>query len=155
MKKKRLISSILFSLYFTFSLVMGCLCKNNLYNNKGTIFQTFVSFKYILSFIIIFALFFILIYLFLQKLVKFQLKNKMINLKKNQIFLLIFISIIILWLPYFLSLFPGTLSLDSFGELKVGLRRHITHDSQPFIHQLFIMICSMFSSLFSNKHVIQ
>ena len=62
---------------------------------------------------------------------------------KNAILLLsISIAIILLcWLPYLISCFPGNLTSDSVGEIRQQLGTSPLSNHHPVIHQLMIKLC--------------
>ena len=142
---------IIISLIFSLNMVIGKYCYLNMYNKNNSFVLGLLNYKNIISII---GLFFIIIsvleYLLTRiKDYKFiKEKNKLNNLL---LLLTTFVVIIIMWLPYLMTFFPATMSLDSLGEFKNGLNHNIWHDSQPVIHQLLIMICCEIGKVFSSK----
>ena len=86
-----------------------------------------------------------LIFSILNYLIPYFCKLKIKEFKQKKvktiyIFILIVIGIMLLWLPYLLTFFPGTMSADSLGEFKRVIANDLKYDHHPLLHLYFIRI---------------
>lgn len=159
-KEKRLIicSCILAISFSLFSLVGNSI---NVYESlDGIIYSSNTVIKSIIKFIGNSILFYIVITILFDYINKINIqkigKNKDENNKQKKwsnkkVFLISFAVIIICWLPYFLTYYPGLTTGDSMNQIfqSIGLENLSSH--HPVIHtgviSLFIHIGNYFGSL--------
>lgn len=138
MKKESIFLSILFS----FIVIYGSIVDNLMYSTNIGIFRTFFELKNFVYIVGIFNLLFIIFTNIMPKLY-FYSTNSEKSLFKNKkvMFLVCFLIIILCWMPYFLSFYPGNLSPDSISELTTVINNFANaSDHHPIIHILFIAI---------------
>lgn len=130
-----------FSLIFAFLLVLGNLCIQYMSDRKVSIIMELFTFHSIISFIGYTALFQLFLGNVIPRLCKVKLKEIVYDKKKSKyVFLISFIILILAWLPYFLSLFPGTVSTDSWGELMRASKNQLAFDNHTIAHLLVIRL---------------
>ena len=99
-----------------------------------------------LVFIVYFILSHILFYSILEHIVAYSIninicsKNSLNNKKLFAYFILFTSLIMIFWLPYFFTLYPGGVSPDSISEIRSIQNGVISSDHHPVAHQLFMLI---------------
>ena len=89
-----------------------------------------------------------IIYLILTNMIPFLVEKNLNNKKQSKnkisnkkVLFAAFITILICWLPYYLALFPGTISPDSISELTMITNNFQTmSDHHPILHVLFMSI---------------
>ena len=111
-------------------------------NKDLNLFEELFAISNLFEIIGIFNIIYIILINLIPKLYSLNIfKKKKDRKKKQKILLISFITIITCWIPYFLSFFPGTLSLDSLGELNMIINNfsNVT-DHHTVLHILFIAI---------------
>lgn len=138
MKKENIFLSILFS----FIIIFGSIVNELKYNAEVSIFRTFFTFRNFIYIVGIFNLLYIVFTNVMPKLYLYSIKNeKSIFKSKKFMFVICFLIIMLCWMPYFLSFYPGNLSPDSISELTTVINNFAnTSDHHPIIHILFIAI---------------
>lgn len=138
MKKENIFLSILFS----FVIIFGSIVNELKYNTKVDIFRIFFTFKNFIYIVGIFNLLYIVLTNVMPKLYSYSIKKgKSIFKSKKFMFIICFLIIMLCWMPYFLSFYPGNLSPDSISELKTVINNFANaSDHHPIIHILFIAI---------------
>lgn len=138
MKKENIFLSILFS----FIIIFGSIVNELKYNAKVSIFRTFFTFRNFIYIVGIFNLLYIVFTNIMPKLYSYSIKNeKSIFKSKKFMFIIYFLIIMLCWMPYFLSFYPGNLSPDSISELTTVINNFSNaSDHHPIIHILFIAI---------------
>lgn len=140
--RKYKVDIILLSALFSFLTVYGRIIYNFQTDAVTSSFSELFSFKSLVYIIGFFNIFYILLTIFFPKLCEFKMKDgtQLIN-KKCVIFIISFLIIFLAWIPYFLTLYPGVLSPDSFSEIKTILNNFSSiSDHHPVLHILFISI---------------
>ncbi|MDD3341191.1 MAG: DUF6020 family protein [Bacilli bacterium] len=141
-KKYRRDGLILSSL-FSFLLILGKTIFIGFNNPKVSFIEGLFQFQNIFVFIGFVFLFLCLMMHVLPFLVEVNIKEKhKMNQKSIKKLFWIFLFVILLgWLPYLLSFYPGNLSSDSLGELQM-IMDGFTHvsDHHPILHVLFMAI---------------
>ncbi|OKZ80092.1 MAG: hypothetical protein BHW07_03835 [Clostridium sp. CAG_433_25_7] len=123
---------------------------------KDTYFKSFEPSKILIvvvSFVIIYLIFTLLEYLAV-KLENRIYSDKSHKIKDWKVFVIIFASLIVLWLPYILSYFPGGVYADTIAAInqatgEVGITNH-----NPILYTLIIVWFKVFlqiGSIFGNK----
>lgn len=133
---------IILSVLFSFMIVYGDIAYYLQEDIHTSIFNKLISIKCLLEYIGVFNLIYIILTNIIPKLYTFSLKKKrsIIN-KPMMIFMISFIFIFVMWMPYFLTFYPGTLTPDSIGELSTVINKFtVVSDHHPVIHMLFISI---------------
>lgn len=133
---------VILSLLLSFLTVFGSIVNNNLYTKDISVFSLFFKITNILLIIGLFNLFYVLLIDIIPRLDNYEIKKE--NPKKNQgfkVFIISFIIILLFWIPYFLTFFPGLLSSDSLGQLSwiINYFKGIS-DQHPVAHTLYISI---------------
>ena len=150
-----------FSLIFALLLVLGNLCIQYMYDREVSIIMEFFTFRSIISFIGYTALFQLFLGNVIPRLCKVKLKEIIYDKKKSKyVFLISFIILILAWLPYFLSLFPGTVSTDSWGVIRLayiigyGIFKSLTAAIATYSIIQILVLASIFSYslVFLYKH---
>lgn len=138
MKKENIFLSILFS----FIIIFGSIVNELKYNAEVSIFRTFFTFRNFIYIVGIFNLLYIVFTNVMPKLYFYSIKNeKSIFKSKKFMFTIYFLIIMLCWMPYFLSFYPGNLSPDSISELTTVINNFSNaSDHHPIIHILFIAI---------------
>ena len=138
MKKENIFLSILFS----FVIIFGSIVNELKYNTKVNIFRIFFTFKNFIYIVGIFNLLYIVLTNVMPKLYSYSIKKgKSIFKSKKFMFITCFLIIMLCWMPYFLSFYPGNLSPDSISELTTVINNFANaSDHHPIIHILFIAI---------------
>ena len=138
------------SILFSILLVLGNICSYNLYSKDVSILKEFFN---PLNLFFIFG-FFNLIYSILNfcisRLVKIKIKSDKKIISSKKLFLILFLILIICWLPYLLSLYPGTMSADSMGEFYTAIKGTINSDHHTVLHMLIIIGTHRLANLFTN-----
>lgn len=149
---KEYLGLFFFSLVFSLLLVLGNLCTQYMSDREASIIMELFTFHSIISFVGYAALFQLFLGNIIPKLCKVKLKEISYNKKKSKyIFLISFIILILAWLPYFLSLFPGTVSVDSWGELMRASKNQLAFDNHTIAHLLVIRLAYIIGyGLFKN-----
>lgn len=147
------INIMLLTLYSTIFSISMVIAKelNWFYENPTFSFLTtniFHKIIYFISFYILIVLITKSIYIYVNKL------NKQIEFKqgkKNILkFILIWISILVLWLPYFLSVYPGILSPDSISQWAQAVGKIGYTDHHPIVSTLLMKISAV---IFGNTNL--
>lgn len=138
MKKENIFLSILFS----FVIIFGSIVNELKYNTKVDIFRIFFTFKNFIYIVGIFNLLYIVLTNIMPKLYSYSIKKgKSIFKSKKFMLIICFLIIMLCWMPYFLSFYPGNLSPDSISELTTVINNFANaSDHHPIIHILFIAI---------------
>ena len=138
MRKENIFLSILFS----FVVIFGSIVNELKYNAEVSIFRTFLTLKNFIYIVGIFNLLYIAFTNIMPKLYDYSIKNKKSIFKNNKfVFIICFLIIMMCWMPYFLSFYPGNLSPDSISELTTIINNFSNaSDHHPIIHILFIAI---------------
>lgn len=140
--KKYRIDIVLLSILLSFLTVYGRIIYNFQTDAVASSFSELFSFKSLIYIIGFFNIFYILLTIFFPKLCELKMKDgtQLIS-KKYIIFIISFLIIFLAWIPYFLALYPGVLSPDSFSEMKIILNNFSAiSDHHPLLHILFISI---------------
>lgn len=133
---------IIISLLLSFLIVFGKIVNDNLYTKDTSVFNILIKPTNILLIIGIFNLLYVLLIDTLPKLINFEIKKEnQENNKGLKVFLISFIIILLFWIPYFLTFFPGLLSSDALGQLGWILNdfKGIS-DHHPVAHTLYVSI---------------
>lgn len=140
--KKMNKESLIFSILFSFIIVFGGIAYELQENAELSVFKELFTINSLFKFIGVFNIFFIILKNILPRLYIFSLTNKKSKVKKAWIvFVISFVVILLAWLPYFLTFFPGTLSPDSLGELGIIVNNFSSvSDHHPVLHILFIAL---------------
>ncbi len=138
MKKEIIILSIIFS----FITVFGNVVNNSIYNIDSSVFREFFHLTNVVHLIGAFNLIFVVLTNLLPKLYNYSATTKKSIFKNNKIIFISCLLIMLLcWLPYFLSFYPGNLSPDSITELTTVINNFTNaSDHHPIIHMIFIAI---------------
>ena len=151
-EQKKYFGVIVFSTVFAILLVFGNLCEHYMYSSDVSIIRELFKVRSLFSIIGYFGIFQLTIGNIIPKLCEYEIdKNKKFKINKKKLFILSFIVLIIAWLPYFLSMFPGTLSADSGGELNSAINNILNKDNQTILHLLLLRFCVITGkALFNN-----
>lgn len=134
--------AVIISLLLSFLTVFGSIVNNNLYTKDISVFKMLFKITNILFIVGLFNLFYVLLIEIIPRLVNYEIKKE--NYKKNQgfkVFIISFLIILLCWIPYFLTFFPGLLSSDSLGQLSwiINDFKGIS-DQHPIAHTLYISV---------------
>lgn len=123
-------------------------------NAENNLFAMLFSITNITSYVGLTILIYVLLTNILVKLINLKITNNNSKSNLRKTFIISFLIIIICWIPYFLSLYPGELSADSIAELNKinGLMPLSNH--HPVIHILFVAIpYKLGVGLFNNTNI--
>lgn len=139
LNKKKLIMIFAFALIFSIMFVTGRIVNAYIDNYSIDLIDEIFSYRSIGNIILIYPLFCsLLIYIFNFALIYF-FDNKKIRNKGNLIWRLSMVIILLGWFPYFLSLYPGTLSPDTISQFSQFIPElNIYSDHHPVLHTLFM-----------------
>lgn len=148
---KNNLSTIIFSFFFALVLLLDTKLTFNEENMNAFTNVMWGTFSFID--IVWFCFFFFLTYILLKSIVKLYNKLPIQNGKKKKlpIFKISFLVLIIAWLPYLLTYFPGGVYYDTFASIKQvenGLSGLTNHN--PI---LYTLILKLFTTLGEITHV--
>lgn len=148
-------SSIIFALIFSFLLVFGKTVYSNMENPNVNIFLEFFGISEILSFICVACFIYLIFINILPKLCGDNMKPDNTKWSSKKLFIGSFITIMLCYLPYFLTYFPGVLSPDSMNEMVIVCNNFAyMNNHNPVIHVLFIALPYKIGfALFGNANV--
>lgn len=151
-KKER----IIFSVIFSFLLVFGELVYSLMDNAEISVFRSFFTLKIFFKLIGTFNIFFVILSILFPNLYDFNIFGKKSIIKKPWVlFVICFIVMLLGWLPYFLSYYPGTLSPDSYGILMYGSEGvRISKDNLPILYVLFVLTPFKLGQTIFNSNMI-
>ncbi len=134
--------TLIWSLVFSLILVSGRIINAFMYAYDMSFWKEFLTLKSVIFLIGNFNLLYIILKNIIPKLCELdyhKLLTKDNKIKPSLIFIGSFIIIILGWLPYFLSYFPGTISPDSLREISFVLNdfKNLS-DHHTVAHILFI-----------------
>lgn len=69
----------------------------------------------------------------------------------NKLFWIMFISLIVCWIPYFIINFPGVLTFDSIYQISQVEGDSILNSKHPVLHTMLIALCYKFGILVSGN----
>lgn len=149
---KNFIAIPIFSIAFAVLLVLGNLCLTYIEAKEVSILLELFKFRSIFSIIGYFGIFYVVLSNIVPILCQYKINSrKLFKISKKKLFIITFIILIIAWMPYFLSMFPGTMSADSVGQLKSAMNNSIHSDHHTVAHMLVLQFCSIVGkSLFHN-----
>lgn len=145
----------LFSFLISISQVLGSIIYKFQFSRDVSVAREFFTVK---SFINVFGLYF-LIFTLLTRYVPELLKINVLSNKKKysnlKLFIISLIIILICWIPYFLTLYPGVLTADSISQFSSFVNGfNIVSDHHPVIHTVFIgMIYNVGFFMFHNVNL--
>lgn len=133
--------SIVFSLFFALFLTFGKIVYANLYNSSVSVWDQFFSISNFISYIGVFVIVYTVLINILPILYNYKIKHSKRVISPKKVFIISFIVMILGWIPYFLSLYPGALSNDSIGEISIIMNNFTSMTNHhPMIHVLFITL---------------
>ena len=134
-------SSIIYAIIFSLFLSLGSIVYENILNAQASIWRIFFSFPNLFVFFGLCITFYALMINIFPKLYNYDCIVKFKKKSNIKIFMVSFFIILLCWLPYFLALFPGELSVDSMAELNIIVNDFTNMSNHhPMIHVLFIAI---------------
>ena len=149
---------IIFSIIFSFLLVFGNLCITYMKVADVSIFSKLLSIKSLISYIGYYFIWQALLNYLLPQISKFEVinkyKNNLSHKKCIKIFAISFILLIICYLPYLFTMYPGLLSVDSMGELNKASHGILNIDNHTIVHLLVIRLAYLIGSIFSKDLMI-
>ena len=140
--KRELYINIFLALLYSVFMIVGRNAYTFAFDKNVDILLGIFSLKSVYHFISYFVLFFSILNHLIKYLsiADFQSEKKITNKSKMILFIITFIVILISWLPYFLTLYPGAVTPDSLSEFKDIQKGIITSDHHPVAHQIFMLI---------------
>lgn len=142
--------SFILATLFAFLLVFGNLCEEYIESPNAYIVIEIFRLRSIFYIIGYFGIFYSLLNLFLPILVKIKIKIEKNEYDTKKIYIITFIILLLAWLPYLLGMFPGTLSMDSNGQLTSVIENKINSDHHPIAHTLVIKLAAIISNSIFN-----
>lgn len=138
MKKEIIVLSLLFS----FLLILGENANALQYSKDVGVLRQLISYISFIKLIGYFNIIFIILTNIIPKIYSYTLKKEQNKKMASWKIFIIALSIFLIgWLPYFLCFYPGTLSPDSFSELKTIINGFSNvSDHHPVMHIIFISI---------------
>ena len=130
--------------------VFGTLIDLNWNNQFQSIVFHFINIFYLYSFG---ALFYLLLFFGYDKLIELSNKNvKTFSYNKKNI-IIIFIIFILMYLPYYIMLFPGLLTNDSFVQTYQALGFSELTNHHPIAHTMIIKLFLKLGNIFNNINI--
>lgn len=140
--KKNYYILVFLAILYSIFMIIGRNALTFAYNKEVNIISGIFSLYSLFHFVSYFVLF----YSMLEHIITYSLsinscsKNNLNNKKLFTVFFLCLSLIMTLWMPYFLTLYPGGVSPDSISEIQSIQNGVITSDHHPVAHQLFMLI---------------
>lgn len=129
-----------FCIFFAISLIL-----DKMFITKGSVFGTieenyFTEFKiqYLICFLILFLIEFFIISVIEYIVNKIEPKIHTKNKKNIKIYFLILISILILWLPYTMSFFPGGIYSDTLSSINQAKGVSRLNNHHPLMYAMLL-----------------
>ena len=124
-----------------------------LYSTIKTIYKYF--FEYLIKFISLTIVLYNLLMVVFNYVINFSKVNyeeKKYFTHNIKSFFIVFILLILAWMPYLLTHFPGTLSFDANTQLK-QITGELRFDlSQTFLHTKFVQFCMILGKIFGSMN---
>ncbi len=137
-------ASVIFSMIFGFIMFFGERVYTLQDLNNISILENFFSVKNLLITLSNSAIIYLILVNFIPFLVNFKMNPGKLNSSKKIYYSYFFISffiILICWLPYYLAMFPGSLSPDSVSEFMIiSSDFKSMSDHHPIFHVFFMSI---------------
>ena len=149
--KKLKMHVIILSIILALFLIIGNAIM--LYSTINVIFKCF--FSYIIKFISLIIVIYNLLIIIFNTILNFtsiyceEKKYFSSNIKS---FFVVFGILFLLWVPYFLTYFPGTLSFDANTQLKQITGEMRFDLSQTFLHTKFVQFSMFLGNIFGNMN---
>lgn len=128
-------------------------------NLRGTYNQIYfsdITFRNILIFIIMWVITFIgltVIEFTVSKIENEIYKKNKDNTKKKSVFFIIFGVIILLWMPYILSYFPGGIFSDTLTSIRQCIHLQSYDNINPLAYTLLIKLCLGIGDIFNSSQI--
>lgn len=147
--------SIVFSAILSFIIIFGAKLYINIDNREVSVLREMLSINTIYNFICYFNILFIVFKNLFPKLYSMQiLETSQNKISNKKLFIICFIIILLAWLPYFLTFYPGTLTPDSLSEYdSISNGIHIVSDHHPVLHALFVGVFYNLGMLIFNSKI--
>ena len=123
--------SFILSCILSLLFILGFLSIKYISIQDGRILKSFLSIKYFCSFIFIIPLFYYLLYYLFIINIKVIGRKQQVNNKT--LFLSCFIFISLIYLVYYLTLYPGVLTPDSISQLDIIIGTNPLSDHHPLV----------------------
>lgn len=142
LKRSEINTAIILGVFFSLLYVVGRVVNAYIDNGYVDIIREIFSIISLFHFISLVPFFIsLIIYIFAWSIPLESNTNVIVFKNKKRLFLISFMVIVIGWLPYFLTLYPGPLSPDSISQFKQVLSGFATlNDHHPILHTVFISI---------------
>ena len=142
-KKIRIVKNkkcyLVFSFLISFSQVLGSLVYNYQFSREISVLKEAFSLTFFINVIGLFFLIYSLLIIFVPKLLKLNVFSSDNRVSKVKMFCIFFLVMMLCWIPYFLTLYPGILTADSISQFSSFVDGfNIVSDHHPVIHTLFI-----------------
>lgn len=62
-------------------------------------------------------------------------------IRRTRAFFRVFLLLLVCWLPYYITFFPGLLSIDSYNQIAQGMGGLPLMDDHPILHTAFLSAC--------------
>lgn len=156
--KLYLFSKILFSTLFALTIFFdsALVFVQNLRATVNEIYFSNITLKNILVFIVTWIITFVLLTIIEYVVSKIEdeiyIKQKN-ERKKKRVFLIIFCILLLLWMPYILSYFPGGIFADTQASIKQCLHLQSYDNMNPLAYTLIIKVCLSIGEIFNSAQL--
>ena len=139
-ERRTVLTARVFAFVYTFFMMLNKI--TDFYDNKTPVTNVCRSVLYVIGFFIAFSLF--LRFAFYKACqIEFK-RNNGKNASFGELFIKHCIVMIICWLPYFLLVFPGNVTMDSCSQLNQAMGQEPLSNHHPVIHTAIINIVFRF-----------
>lgn len=148
---------IFFCIAFSFSIMMdsSLVFGGDIVGKLSDNYFTNITFYNIGIFILTFLISYLVITVIeviVDKLKNKIYSNKNIEHKNKKIFFIAFVIILVLWMPYILSFFPGGVFADTIVSINEALGRTRLYNHNPVLYTLILRLFLKVGMLFSNTN---
>ena len=134
--------SFILAIFFSFFLILGSITNYNLSLTSGSIWRSLFTIRNIYLCFGTFVIIYTILVNLLPVLLNYNIRrNYNVKVKPKYVFIISFVIILIGWIPYFLALYPGALSVDSVVEMSIIMDNFkAMSNHHPIIHVIFVYI---------------
>ena len=146
---------IIFSVVVALLLNIGQIVYENIYNLDITILKLTLNLDFLIKVIGAFNLIYLLICLSYKAILKINLNEnskKTFKLTNWKLFIIFAIVILICWIPYLLTHWPGIFSSDSIDQVTQALKEKPLINHHPIAHTMFIKLGYFIGSIFFKNY---
>ena len=148
---------IIYSILLSLSITLGSLTVySSRFDDINNAYFQNVELKHMIMFVIIFFLIFVLVSLLgrgIGKLDENSITQIRTKKKSKSVYFIIFLILILLWLPYILSYFPGGVFGDTNNTLRQIYGDEEINNHHPLLYMILLAFFILITSPFNNLNV--